>query len=55
MTDFAPYLASSTYIDWEDPLVSTQAVALAEGCGTEVETLRNCFYYVRDAILPAVA
>ncbi len=51
MIDFAPYLASSAYIDWEDPLVSTQAVALSEGCGTEVEIVRNCFLFVRDRIL----
>jgi len=49
--DFTPYLASSEYIDWEDPVVSTKAVALADGCATDEEIARRCFEFVRDAIL----
>ncbi|HEY5993329.1 MAG TPA: transglutaminase family protein [Gallionellaceae bacterium] len=46
-----PYLASSEYIDWKDPAVSTRAVALSAGCASDEEIARNCFEFVRDAIL----
>ncbi len=43
-----PYLASSEVIDWQDSAVRRQAEKLA--AETPVESARNCFEFVRDAI-----
>jgi len=45
------YLASSEYIDWEEPAVRSKAAALAENAGDELGLVRKCFEFVRDEIL----
>lgn len=44
------YLASSEYIDWQNPLIATEAAALANGWVTEEEIVLRCFEFVRDEI-----
>jgi transglutaminase-like putative cysteine protease len=50
------FLASSTYIDFEHPLVRAKALALAlalalaQGCVDDVGVARACFEFVRDEI-----
>ena len=44
------YLASSEYIDWENPEVFAQAKNLAGGSSDSEEIARRCFEFVRDEI-----
>ena len=44
------YLASSEYIDWEEPEVFAQAKDLASGASGAEEITRRCFEFVRDEI-----
>lgn len=44
------YLASSEYIDWENPSVLAQAKALAEGSEGPEQIVKRCFEFVRDEI-----
>jgi len=44
------YLGSSTYIDWNHPLVTAKATELAEGCHADAEIAMHCFEFVRDSI-----
>ena len=44
------YLASSTYIDWQQSAVLTKARELAEGCDSQREIAKACFTFVRDHI-----
>ena len=45
-----PYLASSTYIDYDHPAVAAKARELAKGCTNDTAIALRCFEYVRDAI-----
>ena len=45
-----PFLASSTYIDWDHPEILHQARVLSEGVFDKTEIARRCFDYVRDDI-----
>lgn len=45
-----PYLRSCTYVDWQNPEVHAKAASLAEGAGSELETAKRCFEFVRDEI-----
>lgn len=45
------YLASSEYIDWQHPLIVTEAAALANGWVTDEEIALRCFEFVRDEIM----
>ena len=45
-----PYLAASTYIDFDHPDVAAQARVLAEGAASTREVVRRCFEFVRDEI-----
>jgi transglutaminase-like putative cysteine protease len=47
---FEKYLASSAYIDWNEPILRAQALFLAEGCLTTEDVARSCFLFVRDRI-----
>lgn len=44
------YLASTTYIDWQNPTVLAKARSLAGDRGEHELTARNCFEFVRDEI-----
>ncbi len=44
------FLASSTYINFEHPLVRAKALELAQGCVDEIGVARACFEFVRDEI-----
>ncbi len=44
------YLASSKYIDWENPSVLAQARELANGVYDSQEIAKKCFEFVRDEI-----
>ena len=44
------YLEASTYIDYLDPTVSTQAELLSQGTKDENEVVKRCFEFVRDNI-----
>lgn len=45
------YLATSEYIDWDNPEVFTLAKELARGSSEPEEIARRCFEYVRDEIM----
>ena len=46
-----PYLAPSTYIDFDHPAVATQAATLAEGLqASPLALVKRCFEFVRDEI-----
>lgn len=47
---FARYLASSTYIDCNEPKVAAKAAELSRGARTELDVVRRCFEFVRDEI-----
>lgn len=44
------YLANSEYIDWQHPLVSAKASALAKNCPNDEAVAKRCFEFVRDGI-----
>ena len=44
------YLASSTYIDWQEPNVLAKAEQLAASCDNEESLVKACFEFVRDHI-----
>ncbi len=44
------YLARSTYIDFDHPLVTQKALELSSGCRSDVETAKKCYEFVRDSI-----
>lgn len=44
------YLASSKYINFEDPSILVLAKSLAKDCVHENEIVKKCFEYVRDEI-----
>jgi transglutaminase-like putative cysteine protease len=44
------YLSHSKYIDFDHPLVSGKAAALAKTASSEVELAKSCFEFVRDEI-----
>ena len=44
------YLASSKYIDWENPNVLAQAKKLANGASDTEDIAQKCFEFVRDEI-----
>jgi len=44
------YLAATEFIDWDNPVVLTQAKMLADGSSSSEETARKCFEFVRDKI-----
>lgn len=44
------YLASSVYIDWMHPQVSTRAAELAAGAASDADVAKRCFEFVRDEI-----
>ncbi len=44
------FLASSNFIDWEQPKVLAKAKQLAAGLDNVNEIARSCFHYVRDEI-----
>jgi len=44
------YLQSTEYINWDSPLVLSQAKVLAKGASTPGEIARKCFEFVRDEI-----
>jgi transglutaminase-like putative cysteine protease len=44
------YLAASTYIDFDEPEVRATARRLAEHAASELDVVRACFEFVRDAI-----
>lgn len=44
------YLAASTTIDFDHPLIQQQAAALAAGCATPETLAARCFAFVRDEI-----
>ena len=46
----APYLASSTYIDFDHPGVAARAKALQRGMDSELALVQRCFEFVRDEI-----
>lgn len=48
--DMQAYLASTYYIDWEDPAIVQKAAELFAGCSTELEKIKVAFEYVRDVI-----
>ena len=45
------YLASSEYIDWENPELFARAKDLASGTSEPEEITRRCFEFVRDEIM----
>jgi transglutaminase-like putative cysteine protease len=45
-----PYLATSPYIDFDEPTVAAQAQALALGAGSVQSVAQRCFEFVRDEI-----
>lgn len=44
------YLASTHYIDWQNPLILQKAEELFAGCTTELEKIKKAFTFVRDEI-----
>lgn len=44
------YLEPSEYIDWQHPIVSAKAAALAQGCLSDEAIAKQCFEFVRDSI-----
>lgn len=44
------YLASSEFIDWDNPLVFAKAKELSHGLSNHNDIAKNCFEYVRDEI-----
>ncbi|MCA9471955.1 MAG: transglutaminase family protein [Nitrospirales bacterium] len=44
------YLSASHYINWQHPLILTQAHMLANGCANPHEIANACFEFVRDQI-----
>jgi transglutaminase-like putative cysteine protease len=44
------FLKSSEYIDWKHPTVRKTAEELAAGSGSDEETAKRCFEFVRDRI-----
>jgi transglutaminase-like putative cysteine protease len=53
MNDYVPgtYLSPSHIIDWNNPAVLKQALALSNGLTDDAEIARRCFQFVRDEIL----
>lgn len=49
-SELAPYLASSTFVDWQEPSVFDKAMALADGLEGDVAIARRCFEFVREHI-----
>ena len=49
-TDLNPYLASSTYIDWQHPAVYAQAQTLAANQTDLASIAKACFEFVREQI-----
>lgn len=45
-----PFLAASTYIDLDHPLVAARARELSRHGGSEHEIVKRCFEFVRDEI-----
>ena len=48
--NFAAFLESSVFIDWQHPEVLQMATDLAKGCRNAEEVAKNCFLFVRDQI-----
>ncbi|WP_373975177.1 transglutaminase family protein [Chitinibacter sp. SCUT-21] len=46
--DLDAYLAACPVIDWQHPIITAQALFLADDCVEQ--TVRNCFHFVRDHI-----
>jgi transglutaminase-like putative cysteine protease len=46
----APFLATTSVIDWDEPAVSAHARRLSRGPDRQTETARACFEWVRDHI-----
>ncbi|WP_424195405.1 transglutaminase-like domain-containing protein [Ampullimonas aquatilis] len=46
----ADFLAASTYIDFDHPLVMAKAQQLADGCSDQHALIQRCFEFVRDEI-----
>ena len=46
----ANYLASSDYIDWQNPSVTAQAHLLADSASGEEDIARACYEFVRDEV-----
>jgi len=46
----APYLAHSSYLDWQHERVAAKAAELAEGCASAEAVAKRCFEFVRDHI-----
>lgn len=44
------YLASTDYIDWQQPAVLEKALSLSEGLSSEDAIAKACFEFVRDEI-----
>ena len=44
------YLASTHYIDWQNPMILAKAEELFADCGTELEKIKAAFTFVRDVI-----
>lgn len=44
------YLASTDYIDWQQPAVLKKALSLSEGLSSEDAIAKACFEFVRDEI-----
>lgn len=44
------YLASSHYVDWQNPLIIQKAEALFAHCSNDLEKIRKAFLFVRDEI-----
>jgi transglutaminase-like putative cysteine protease len=44
------YLALTSIIDGDHPLVRELAARLSNGCGSDLEIAKNCFEWVRDTI-----
>ena len=44
------YLASTGYIDWQQPAVLEKALSLSEGLSSEDAIAKACFEFVRDEI-----
>lgn len=44
------YLASSHYVDWQDPLILQKGAELFAGCSNDREKIKAAFTFVRDQI-----
>ena len=44
------YLASTHYIDWQNPMILAKAEELFADCGTELEKIKAAFTFVRDVV-----